>query len=66
MATDVFKIQGIKKTYPHIPEFLKAGARQYRIKKRQLCGYAYAPGEGNENVGYFTKDPYSDDVLFIG
>lgn len=64
--SDVFKIQGIKKTYPHIPEFLKAGARQYKIKKRQLCGYACAPGESDEKIGYFTKDPYSEDVLFIG
>ena len=62
----VFKIAGIKRTYDTIPEFLKAGARQYGIKKRQLCGYAYAPGEGNEDVGYFTKDPYSDDTIFIG
>lgn len=63
---DNFKVQGIKKTYNTIPEFLKAGARQYRTKKRKLMGYAYSPGMMDEEVGYFTADPYSDDVLFMG
>lgn len=72
MAKNIFKIEGVKREYEYIPELLKAGYRQVKLKKRRLYAFVVYPdiynkgGYTEEVIGYFTKDPYSANILFIG
>ena len=71
MAKNIFKIEGVKRDYANIPELMKAGYRQVKLKKRRLYAFVVYPGihKGvytEEVIGYFTADPYSDLILFMG